>query len=714
MKKTDLSIIVAAHHEGLIAHKTMLSILRATAALEPGSFEIIVTIDNGDKETIDYFERYANDDSVCIYQISFGDLALSRNFGIKKARGTAVATVDADDLVSKNWFSSGIKLLADNPRSVLHTKYSVNFGTKDIVWEKFDSSSKARDAINMVQANRWDSAIITSKSVLEQFLYMPNLDGYGSEDWHFNSETLAADIPHRVVPETVLFVRRKDVSLMTQQADNRSTVRYTHLLDFSYVSSLSPVKNNFDNQITSLHTPHHLTKRLRRHLMAALRRIHTHAKRSSTYAHLYATLRPRKALPNGSSASDRFPTWLVEEWRSMHMVEKEVFPSYELLANIELYNSEMYEYGNVFLELAKQSGDSLDYLMLVPYLTRGGGELLALRYITVLKEQHPEWSIGIMTTESGDNSWKNRLPENVHFIDFGSLTSSYSDDSKLQLLARFIVQSKTSRLHIAQSNIGYKLAKSYQKLLKPLRVYCFAFCEDQDTEGRISGYIHSGLPGSYTTIDSIISDNQRVVDDLVEQYAFDANKFHVHYQPIDLPSRPYDKQSASSKTILWASRIAKQKRPDLVIEIAKLLPPGVKIDMFGSFQEGYTEAIFDYPAIHYRGGFDGLGSIDPSPYAAFLYTSENDGVPNILLEATSLGLPIIASDAGGIGEFIKDNETGLLIHDCNNPKAYYEAIKRLVIDRGVSGELLVKGAQSLLLKQHSFESFKKNVEKDIS
>ena len=64
MKKRDciLSIIVTAHHEGLIAHKTMQSIERAAAKLEKASlpYEVIISIDRGDETTVDYFKSYNN------------------------------------------------------------------------------------------------------------------------------------------------------------------------------------------------------------------------------------------------------------------------------------------------------------------------------------------------------------------------------------------------------------------------------------------------------------------------------------------------------------------------------------------------------------------------------------------------------------------------------------------------------------------------------
>ena len=44
----------------------------------------------------------------------------------------------------------------------------------------------------------------------------------------------------------------------------------------------------------------------------------------------------------------------------------------------------------------------------------------------------------------------------------------------------------------------------------------------------------------------------------------------------------------------------------------------------------------------------------------FVLTSESEGTPNVVLEAQWLGLPIVATDAGGTRESFECNVTGLL------------------------------------------------------
>ena len=340
---------------------------------------------------------------------------------------------------------------------------------------------------------------------------------------------------------------------------------------------------------------------------------------------------------------------------------------------------------------------------------------MALRYIHTIQELHPDWKIAVVTTENGEHPWKNRLPKSVDLLLFGDLTHHLPESLRLQLLARLIVQLKAQNLHIAQSPLMFKFAALYQALLEPYKLYCFGFCEDTDNQGRIAGHIHSGLPGAYDTVYKVITDNKTIITQLVGEYAFSESRFSAHYQPVELPLEPPRQRASSHKTlrVLWASRIAKQKRPDVLIEIAKRLPVTIHIDMYGSFQEGYSGLDFDdIPSLTYKGSFDNINSIPTRDYDAFLYTSENDGIPNILLEVTAKGLPIIAPNVGGIAEFI-DSSTGILIEEADNYESYLNGLLDLMNsdDYRLS---LVEAAQSKLMKQHSTEQFLESVGRDIT
>ena len=49
--------------------------------------------------------------------------------------------------------------------------------------------------------------------------------------------------------------------------------------------------------------------------------------------------------------------------------------------------------------------------------------------------------------------------------------------------------------------------------------------------------------------------------------------------------------------------------------------------------------------------------------SVFILLSKNEGQPNVILEAMSLGVPVVASNAGGIPEIINHGENGFIYHN---------------------------------------------------
>lgn len=717
-KHPTLSIVVTAHSESILLHRTLRSALRATALLDAHevSWELLIHVDNATKETNDYIAaNRAFLEPLPLYRNSFGDLGASRNFMITKARGAYITFLDADDLISQNWFYEGVAYLQkrDKP-TVVHTEWLVNFGKQNLAWQKYNSRSKQEDALIMVWANRWDSAVIAPRSVFEQFPYAANKAGFGSEDWHFSSQTLAADIPHHVVPHTVIFARRKDVSEMSIQKSDFRTVQYTNLLDVFFFKDINVQKILGERTAAA---PRHSVKLKAKRAVSTSLKTSYRLVRKMPVARQFAQSLVRYARSKRTQEATHFPAWLIAEWRALHAVDKQVFPEPELLRTMPLYISEMYEMGVTYQKLTGCVTKYPDYIVVVPHLVPGGADLVVLNYVRALQTIHPDWHILVIATNDTPSPWATRLPDNVDYMPWGEICTATGlwQDLHLQLFARLVVQLKCKRLHIIQSALGFSFAEKYKHMLaaNDYRVYACAFCEDVDDEGRFIGHVHSGLPGAYPALDKILTDNQAIVTQLVHEYGFDPNKFTVHYQPAELAAvQPPHVQHSKPYRILWASRVARQKRPDILREIARRLSPDdFAIDIYGTLHEGFTPEYFDsLPAARYMGGFDGLGSLDLAQYDAFLYTSANDGVPNILLGIAAAGLPIVASNDGGVGEFIKDHQTGFLINPLDDIAAYVRALEELRAQPELA-QTLATNAQHLLKTRHSEAAFVQAVRK---
>lgn len=65
---------------------------------------------------------------------------------------------------------------------------------------------------------------------------------------------------------------------------------------------------------------------------------------------------------------------------------------------------------------------------------------------------------------------------------------------------------------------------------------------------------------------------------------------------------------------------------------------------------------------------------------------DKDGMPNVILEAFSVGTPVIASRIGGITEVVKDKHTGLLVEPSNIGQLS-EAVLKMIEDKATSAKL---------------------------
>jgi len=80
----------------------------------------------------------------------------------------------------------------------------------------------------------------------------------------------------------------------------------------------------------------------------------------------------------------------------------------------------------------------------------------------------------------------------------------------------------------------------------------------------------------------------------------------------------------------------------------------------------------------------------------FVYISLSEGLGSGVLLAMSAGVPVVASNTGGIGEIVRHQENGLLVD--YSPESIAAAIKRLQCDPAFAKILGVRGRQTVAEK----------------
>lgn len=710
----DISIIVTAHSEGLIGHKTMLSIFKAVEQLGDIKFEIIVSIDNGNPETLEYFRSLQERREIRTLEVSFKDLSASRNNAVKESRGDYITFIDADDLMSSNWLNSALTTAISHPGSIVHPEYSITFGDDNLIWRKRNSGDKTIDTLCMVDNNLWDSPCLAPKEIFEKYPYHPNGNGFGYEDKKFNSDTLADNIKHLVAPETLLFVRRKITgSMLLGAIADKATIAPTPLMSFESIRKLDlsgadvfihPLKSTA--RVPVLGAAKHVSKRV-------LAKVHNKAKGYEPYRKVVRPLREKRQEKILNNLKTLYPDWMIGLWRSVHKIDNGIFPSKELLKNTSWYNAENIIPGYRYAQLVQSFSKRPDTLFFVPHLIKGGADLVFINYANALHSTKG-WHISMLQTEATLSVWKEKISDDIDFVDVYEQFKDLDTATQHRLLATLIVQNEIKRIVVGNSQMAYDFISAHATLLSRLNVaiYCFAFGEEFDDEGRLWGHIHTGIPKIYPVLHRIITDNKNTINKLSEEYAFGKDKFRVHYQPTSVSIKPSIQNQNKPLKILWASRVCKQKRPDIVKAVSNKLDSSLfQIDAWGQLEEGLTESYFDDSRITYKGPFNGMSNLPTEDYDIYIYTSEGDGMPNVLQEITAAGLPIIASNVGGIGEFIRTNSTGYLVNDREDIDDYIRAVE-IFSDPSLRRKMN-NNAQKLLTTQFSKENWLKNIATDF-
>ena len=86
----------------------------------------------------------------------------------------------------------------------------------------------------------------------------------------------------------------------------------------------------------------------------------------------------------------------------------------------------------------------------------------------------------------------------------------------------------------------------------------------------------------------------------------------------------------------------------------------------------------------------------------FVLPSLSEGAPNVILEAMSIGLPVVASNVGGIKDLIRSHKNGFLL-DKNDKEGFKEIILKLLNDTRYNKSVGEKGYTYILNNHHPIE-----------
>lgn len=361
-----------------------------------------------------------------------------------------------------------------------------------------------------------------------------------------------------------------------------------------------------------------------------------------------------------------------------------------------------------------QNKTSRQVVIAIPSMTMGGTELAAIH------TSHAFDSLGqsviIVTTSKNKytHEFQSYLPSTsniIHFSDYGQEIGSRFDFPVvfkyfMDLLNPSIIWSFNSMVP------AHCLRLLGSRDVLSLKVL-FGFYEKPYSQSTLSKWL-----GAFDKIvlDSRLCYNRLLQDYSIEEtrliylsYPFSSTYFPMHRE-FDLDKSGSKKQDVNRPLkLFFAGRLVEDpKRPrEFSHFVSRLRSEGINVvcDFWGAPDYGSINSWasigsdFDQISTVYRGPYAGIATIPLEDYDAMVLPSVTEGLPDVLVECMGNGIPVIASNTGGISELV-NTDTGWLVDNHKDINSFGPVIKDIINNpsqlnqKGINAKRLIQTTKS--------------------
>jgi len=727
-----LSVIVIGNSDYLDIYKTIRNV-KESAKKYLKYVEIHLLLFGNKKESI-FIKRKL---SGAINKITFfgeqkPSISKLRKYSFNNIQGEYIFFIESGNYISLNTIGNFYDFKDNHSHNIYITKTKIFYGKDNYLEDNISSTEEQFTRFSLLVKNNsdldpWGSTFFISRLDFEKIYLAEDNNEFqiGDTLQTFYCNCLESKMEVVCIPKTLSFYNTDKKTLFYKEY---SIIPSTKLFDCK-----SAKKSYKDDEVDNDEDKRHFIKRVFSsrfpRLYKYLYKIKTNLMDKGDNRHfvkkIFSTLFPelyfklfliKNKFGNNSQEFLNYEDWLLTEWQKINEIEPMLFPpDYEIPYKIGINNSKLEGY---YKEFMSHFPAGMDYLVFCPWLKRGGADKLALNLLKAFKNIYPNKKIGLILTENTSSEIKNLIPKGVYFFDFGNKFLDLNAVERQALLLRFIIQKIPKNIVNINSHSLFNLLLDYSKPISYYsKVYCFCFSPSKTPRGQYTGFAFNFIPRIIDNLEVVLTDNQNIIDILNNMFGLDRKKFEVLYQPVEIDF--YLKKDYSKKkewNILWASRIDYEKIPEVLERIInKSSGQKIKFHIYGNSVmdnqfpldrfNRHKNAI-TYGA--YTGGLRGIKGY--SDYDIFLYTSQFDGMPNTVLEALSIGLPIVSSNVGGIKEVIEHKKTGFLVDEIGDESAYISMITYI---KNHTNELnkIRSNAYKKLQEQHSWNIYREKVKK---
>jgi glycosyltransferase involved in cell wall biosynthesis len=297
-------------------------------------------------------------------------------------------------------------------------------------------------------------------------------------------------------------------------------------------------------------------------------------------------------------------------------------------------------------------------IVVVPHCRMGGSIRVAGHLTAALCEIYGSDSVVVLRTDSSEVRFLDWFPPGCRNIDFFGSTAGLSQPERQIVLVELLRSLRPEVTFNVNSRLLWDLMAPYGKALaSSMLLHAYMFCADKDVYGCWFGYPVREFYRNFDILDGVITDSHFLKNELGVRYKLSplqtskvvALETPVMDPPIAIADAP---KEGAAPHVFWAGRFDRQKRIDTVFAIAERMND-VTFHLWGEPVADKEFRTLKAPKnVVLEGVYRHINELPLDRCSLWLYTSQWDGVPNVLLEVAALGIPIVGSLAGGCDEIL--------------------------------------------------------------
>lgn len=368
----------------------------------------------------------------------------------------------------------------------------------------------------------------------------------------------------------------------------------------------------------------------------------------------------------------------------------------------------------------KLEGKTYKYIVTVPHVRMSGASRVASIFADALAQVRDPSDILVITTDSSENEYIDWFSDKLDILDLSQEIEPLNQDGKIRAMIDLMRGVGCQTIVNVNSRLMWEVMRAFgRQLHHEFRIVTYLFTWDENANGDRVGYPIQWLRDTADHHHLLLTDSKNLADDVANRLGFSqegaAAQIKWLHTPVTGEAAVAVRDPARPKAgrFLWAGRFDPQKRLDILIEIARANPDMI-FDVYGKTVLGNKDlaAYNPPPNIIPQGTYTDLKEVLETSYDGFLYTAQWDGIPTILLDMGSAGLPIVAPDVGGISELL-DDTTGWLIEDFEDVDGYGAALSQMVQDRS-EADTRAAALQTRLADRFNIEGYVDSIKKVVT